>query len=176
VPGNPTTHMRDGLYRLASLFRLRYPQFKDLVPSAEAATGNSQAAARCKCKTCGEQLDAFGDHGFGCDANKPQRTTLGHNDVNDATRAGAREATVSTFTRHIETPVTDLLPLKAGASPAAVAPRADLVGVCTTGDHPPFVVDVTVVLPHNPNARASTCQLARRRLTRQRQGSVRGTA
>jgi len=25
------------------------------------------------------------------------------------------------------------------------------VGVCTTGDHPPFVVDVTVVLPHNPD-------------------------
>jgi len=23
--------------------------------------------------------------------------------------------------------------------------------VCTTGDHPPFVVDVTVVLPHNPD-------------------------
>jgi hypothetical protein len=27
----------------------------------------------------------------------------------------------------------------------------DLVGVCTTGDHPPFVVDVTMALPHNPN-------------------------
>jgi len=47
--------------------------------------------------------------------------------------------------------VTDLLPLKAGANPAAVAPRADLVGVCTIGDHPPIAVDVTVVLPHNPD-------------------------
>jgi len=30
-------------------------------------------------------------------------------------------------------------------------PRADLVGVCTIGDRPPIVVDVTVVLPHNPD-------------------------
>jgi len=51
----------------------------------------------------------------------------------------------------IEAPVTDLLPLKAGANPAAFVPRADLVGVCTIGDHPPIVVDVTVVLPHNPD-------------------------
>jgi len=64
--------------------------------------------------------------------------TLGHCDVNEATRAGAREATGSTYTWRIEAPVTDLLPLKAGANPAAFAPRADLVGVCTTGDHPPI--------------------------------------
>jgi len=35
--------------------------------------------------------------------------------------------------------------------PAAVARRADLVGVCTTGNRQPIVVDVTVVLPHNPD-------------------------
>jgi len=71
--------------------------------------------------------------------------------MDEATRAGARKATGSTCTWRIETPETDLLPAKACANPAAVAPPADLVGVCTTGDHPPFVVDVTVVLPHNPD-------------------------
>jgi len=74
-------------------------------------------------------------------ANKPQRTPWAH-------CAGAREATGSTCTWRIETPVTDLLPLKAGANPAAVVPHTDQVGVCTAGDHPPIVVDVTVMLPH----------------------------
>jgi len=74
-----------------------------------------------------------------------------HNHVNEATRTGVRVATGSTYTWRIERPVTDLLPLKAGANPAAVAPRADLVGVCAAGDRPPIVVDVTAVLPHNPD-------------------------
>jgi len=60
-----------------------------------------------------------------------------------------REAAGSTCTLRIETPVTDLLPLKAGANPAAFAPRADLLGMCTIGNRPPIVVDVAVVLPHN---------------------------
>jgi len=93
LPGTPTTLMRDGLYRLASLFQLRYPQLKDLLLSADATS--ARAPARCNCRTCVQQLDAFGDHGFGCDANKPQRT-LGHNHVDEAPRAGARVATGST--------------------------------------------------------------------------------
>jgi len=40
---------------------------------------------------------------------------------------------------------------KADAQPAAFVPRADLVGVCTSVDRPPIVVDVPVVLPHNPD-------------------------
>ena len=36
------------------------------------------------------------------------------------------------------------------AGPAAIAPRADLVGVCAHGDGPCVVVDFTVALPHNP--------------------------
>jgi len=96
--------------------------------------------------------DVFGNR---C-ANKLRRT-LGHNDlneairVNEAARAGAREATGSTHTWRIETPVTDQLPMKAGANPAAFGTRADLVGVCATVDRAHIVVDVTVALPHDPD-------------------------
>jgi len=66
--------------------------------------------------------------------------------------APARAATGITYTWRIETPVTDLLPAKAGANSAAFVPRADLVGVCTTADRrPSTVVDATMVVPHIPD-------------------------
>jgi hypothetical protein len=137
--------MHDWSWRTVNLFRMRYAQFADYVPQF-GPDGAAATMARCKCKACGNQLDAYGDHAFGCTANKMQRTHT-HNDVVAAFRDCSREAARGTVTWRVETSVTDLQPAKAGIEVAAAdIPRADLVGVSTQGDGPAVAVDVAIAL------------------------------
>jgi hypothetical protein len=140
--------MPDWSWRTANLFRVRYPQFADHVPQV-GPDGAAATMARCKCKACGKQLDAYGDHAFGCTANKMQRTHA-HNDVVAAFRDCGREAARGTVTWRVETSVTDLLPAKAGVEVAAAnVPRADSVRRARRGDGPAVVAGVAIALPHN---------------------------
>jgi hypothetical protein len=144
----PPERMPNWRWRVANLFRAPYPQFADHVPQI-GPDGAAATTARCKCKACGEQLNAYGHHAFGCTANKTQHTHT-HNDVVAAFRDCGREAARGTVTWRVETSVTDLLPAKAGVEVAAAdIPRADLVGVSTQGDGPAVVAGVAIALPHN---------------------------